>query len=620
MNNKILITAFFVAILYMLSATFADNHNVSAIKVPAVSSEGQGVITEVEAEIIQGRGRILLNTEPFGGVQLQNSERVAVQVAENFTGKNLSDKDIIITFKAEAFVVDGPSAGGAMTIAAISAIEGKELRNDTTMTGTIQPDGSIGPVSSIFEKAKAAHDNGFEIFLIPKGQELQAFNVERVETPAPGLSIIRSSVQYRNVTRFAAENWNLTIIQVSDIKDVYDVILARRNATLRAKIEGQTPSSLKEAALTQEVSPMFNLARSQILIAEAELAQAKEKLLKSKLDSKTLEDALDLLKISESELSDAKSALNSNYLYGAANHAFKAAVLSKSASDIIEFNSLSSAAQKSFLNKRSSEASIVLRKAQQKLSDISIYETDTGSYEWAVAAQNRLAQAEQQLDQLEEADNIFNALSLAEGWADISVSLYEIAKESQSGEKFDKKIFANSSAQTIINVADEVQRFTLPPTGVVWLLQVSEREYNKQWYLAAYVDSNTALSRIETQRALNVRNFEDLSKYAESQINSIEEKNSAWAKLYKEQAKLNLFYAQRNQDSEFIDDALMFASQAKVYSDLAEKVSTAPRVAKFQPSEFPTLLVIVLVGVFAAGYYLYRVFHKPEIKPKKRRV
>ena len=488
------------------------------------------------------------------------------------------------------------------------------------MSGTIQPDGSIGPVSSIFDKAKAAHEQGFKVFLIPKGQELQAFTVERVETPAPGFTFVRSSVQYRNITRYAAENWNLTVIQISDIKDVYDIMIKGKNATIPNKIISTDETVLEEAALTQVVSPMFRLAKSQILSAEAELAQAKEGLLKSKLDSKTLEDALDLLKISESEVSDAKAALNSNYLYGAANHGFKAAVLSKSANDIIKFNSLSSAEQKSFLNKRKSEASVILRKAQQKLSDISIYETDTGSYEWAVAAQNRLAQAEQQFDQLEGADNPLNALALVEGWNDISVSLYEIAKESVSEKNFNKKMFANSSAQTIVKVANEVQRFTLPPSGVVWLLQVSEREYNKQWYLAAYVDSNTALSRIDAQRALNVRSFEDLTNYAEAQIDSVDDKNSAWAKLYKEQAKLNLFYAQRDQDAELIDDALMFASQAKIYADLAEKVSAAPRATKIQPAEVPSLLLIALIGIFAAGYFIFRFLNEPDLKPKKRRL
>src|SRR3989344_785417 len=203
----------FIVLLLTLGTVQADRHSTASIKVPAVSSEGKGVLTEVEVEIIPGKGRILLNTEPFGGVQLQNSERVAATVAQNFTDKNLSDKDMIITFKAEAFVVDGPSAGGAITIAVISAIENELIRNDTSMSGTIQPDGSIGPVSSIFDKAKAAHEQGFKVFLIPKGQELQAFTVERVETPAPGFTFVRSSVQYRNITRYAAENWNLTVIQ-----------------------------------------------------------------------------------------------------------------------------------------------------------------------------------------------------------------------------------------------------------------------------------------------------------------------------------------------------------------------------------------------------------------------
>ncbi len=60
----------------------------------------------------------------------------------------MADKDILINIKSpmveERLLISGGSAGGAITLAAIAAIQGKTLRKDVFMTGTIQNDHSIG--------------------------------------------------------------------------------------------------------------------------------------------------------------------------------------------------------------------------------------------------------------------------------------------------------------------------------------------------------------------------------------------------------------------------------------------------------------------------------------------
>ena len=44
--------------------------------------------------------------------------------------------------------IDGPSASGLMTAAFIAAVLGQDIQQDVAFTGTINPDGTIGPVSS----------------------------------------------------------------------------------------------------------------------------------------------------------------------------------------------------------------------------------------------------------------------------------------------------------------------------------------------------------------------------------------------------------------------------------------------------------------------------------------
>ncbi len=63
--------------------------------------------------------------------------------------------------------IDGPSAGGLLTVATTAAINNKALRSDATMTGTIAPDGSIGPVSGVPNKLVAAQAAGFKVVAIP---------------------------------------------------------------------------------------------------------------------------------------------------------------------------------------------------------------------------------------------------------------------------------------------------------------------------------------------------------------------------------------------------------------------------------------------------------------------
>lgn len=70
-------------------------------------------------------------------------------------------------------LIDGPSAGGLMTATLLSAFQGAEIRADTTMTGTINPDGSIGPVSGIYYKLQGARDAGKTRVLIPAGGRME---------------------------------------------------------------------------------------------------------------------------------------------------------------------------------------------------------------------------------------------------------------------------------------------------------------------------------------------------------------------------------------------------------------------------------------------------------------
>ncbi len=147
------------------------NRSFATVRIPAVDEQGNGVVTNLDVEIVPGSGRILANIDKLlFWVDTQTSIRTAKAVAEEYTQTDLSKYDIIYTVRANATVIEGGSAGAALTIATIGAIQNKPLKQDVIMTGTINPDGTIGPVGEVLPKAKAAKDVGATKFLVPTNQ------------------------------------------------------------------------------------------------------------------------------------------------------------------------------------------------------------------------------------------------------------------------------------------------------------------------------------------------------------------------------------------------------------------------------------------------------------------
>jgi Lon-like protease len=65
--------------------------------------------------------------------------------------------------------VGGPSAGLAFTLALIDDLTPGDLTGgaDVAVTGTIQPDGSVGPIGGAGQKAAAVRRDGLDLFLVP---------------------------------------------------------------------------------------------------------------------------------------------------------------------------------------------------------------------------------------------------------------------------------------------------------------------------------------------------------------------------------------------------------------------------------------------------------------------
>lgn len=146
----------------------SEEVRVSSIKIPAVDAEGNGVSTELLIEVYPGNGKTLVDIDTLlYWADTQDSIRMAKDVAANITGMDLSKYDISYHIDANATLIGGPSAGAAIAVATIAALENKTLKEDVMITGIINHDGSIGPVGEITGKAKASKDVGANLFLVP---------------------------------------------------------------------------------------------------------------------------------------------------------------------------------------------------------------------------------------------------------------------------------------------------------------------------------------------------------------------------------------------------------------------------------------------------------------------
>ncbi|NOZ82029.1 MAG: hypothetical protein GXO63_02665 [Candidatus Micrarchaeota archaeon] len=161
-------------IIYVQMKSPGSNESSITMRVPAVDENGNGVLVDLTVETRPGKNRILANIDKLlFWVDTQHSIQTAKEVAVNLTGIDTSGLDIIYTINTNASIVGGPSAGAALTVATISALLNKTPRKDVVITGTINPDGTIGEVGGILEKAEAAKRGGAKMILVPKGQRTE---------------------------------------------------------------------------------------------------------------------------------------------------------------------------------------------------------------------------------------------------------------------------------------------------------------------------------------------------------------------------------------------------------------------------------------------------------------
>ncbi|HYM20257.1 MAG TPA: endopeptidase La [Candidatus Kapabacteria bacterium] len=144
---------------------------VGAVMGLAWTSTG-GDVLPVEVTVMTGSERLTL-TGQLGDVMKESAQAALSYLRSRAKQLGLKpdfmkNKEIHIHLPEGAVPKDGPSAGITLTMAMLSALNGKPARGDVAMTGEITLRGNVLPIGGLQEKLLAAQREGITTVLIPE--------------------------------------------------------------------------------------------------------------------------------------------------------------------------------------------------------------------------------------------------------------------------------------------------------------------------------------------------------------------------------------------------------------------------------------------------------------------
>lgn len=134
----------------------------------------RGSVLEIEAVAFKARepGKGTLRFNQTAGSMAKDSVFNAASVVRKVTGESLADWDVHVNVVGGG-LIDGPSAGAAVVLAIISAVQERPVRQDIAVTGEISIQGRIKPVGGVYEKLHGARRSGIRCVLVPESNALE---------------------------------------------------------------------------------------------------------------------------------------------------------------------------------------------------------------------------------------------------------------------------------------------------------------------------------------------------------------------------------------------------------------------------------------------------------------
>lgn len=143
-----------------------------------------GSVLEIEAVAFPARekGKGVLRINDTAGSMTKDSLFNAAAVVRRVTGEDLSNWDVHVNVVGGGRI-DGPSAGTAIYLAMISAMQGRPIRQDVAITGEVSIRGGIRAVGGVYEKIYGAKQAGMARVVLPEE------NRKDVPQRVPGIEV-----------------------------------------------------------------------------------------------------------------------------------------------------------------------------------------------------------------------------------------------------------------------------------------------------------------------------------------------------------------------------------------------------------------------------------------------
>lgn len=197
----------------------------SALTVPALwaakQSDGStiGGIEPAEVDVLEnGDGTFTVDLSTIiargAGPQWKAATAQAAAVGTLLSASDPAKVDLGFTITGP---IDGPSAGGLLTVGVLAAISQESLLPNVTMTGAISPDGSIVPVGYVPTKVASAAKAGFTKVVVPFGE----IKVPRDDGTSQDLADYASSL-------------GVTVVPVRTVTEAYEQLTGKAYAEMPA--------------------------------------------------------------------------------------------------------------------------------------------------------------------------------------------------------------------------------------------------------------------------------------------------------------------------------------------------------------------------------------------------
>lgn len=452
-----------------------------------------GANASIEVRVAdEGSGHVFMDTRPLSGTDLQGSARIAARVAAGLTDRGLQNHDFFYTVRSDTPVISGPSAGAVMTLAALVALENAhlepgeepwEIREDVMATGTINPDGSVGPVGGILEKARAADRAGASTFLLPAG--------EANYTPRLPPEQDKYGEEPVNVPDFCQAELDLTCRPVAAVEDLVEIATDRK---LPRPELGEPPTTAQYA---DQLEP-----RTRDIVDESErVFETWDKVNETSIPTAAEQQARNAIQRAVETHREAEQLWEDERFYSAASRAFQSSVREHHARLLANYHERG--ASDEFLERTIEHASDDVQEAREAAQEAEV--TGMHTLYTVGASQERVSDAEQRIDQarsalaepggreraLLQAAWAFERAETVHWWLDLSEAFGDGPELPEEPERLADE-FTNLARELIAYSGSVGGGTTQGPQQASERLQQANRDQSRGFHAAAIVEAAEA--------------------------------------------------------------------------------------------------------------------------------